>query len=280
MGELGVHDVSAAPPPARHAHDKGSKHQLRPPAAQQRAACSRVPSNRQQRWRARDERAAQHLPQTPHPHPLPPRRAPARSHTARRSYTSYGIGAIMAYFIVNGPDNTLQTWARPIAQKEVDEEDEIFAAYAAVRAVCVFVCVYVCVCLCVCARVCVRIVIVLHSSNGCATQRPASGSRHPPPTPPPGPRAAGGKGGDAAAVQQAPRQVRAMQHLPRRTQALARTASAKNTASRPPGVRASAHVCPPPPSLRAPDRYYDAVMMRHEYDVLMTKHAAAKGGSS
>lgn len=49
-------------------------------------------------------------------------------------YSAYGIGAIMAYFIVNGPDNSLQSWAKPHALRELAEEDEIFAAYAAVRA--------------------------------------------------------------------------------------------------------------------------------------------------
>lgn len=41
-----------------------------------------------------------------------------------------GTGFIMAVLICNGPDNSLQTWARPIALKELEEEDAIFAAYA------------------------------------------------------------------------------------------------------------------------------------------------------
>jgi hypothetical protein len=32
--------------------------------------------------------------------------------------------------IVNGPDKTLQTWAKPLAVKELEEEDEIFGKYA------------------------------------------------------------------------------------------------------------------------------------------------------
>jgi hypothetical protein len=40
----------------------------------------------------------------------------------------------MAFFIANGPDNTLQAWAKPIAEKELAEEDALFEAYTAVRA--------------------------------------------------------------------------------------------------------------------------------------------------
>lgn len=46
-------------------------------------------------------------------------------------YTGFGISAIMTWLIVNGPDNSLQAWARPYALKELEEEDEIFAKYAA-----------------------------------------------------------------------------------------------------------------------------------------------------
>ena len=41
-----------------------------------------------------------------------------------------GTATIMAVLIANGNDNSLQAWARPIAAKEVEEEDAIFAAYA------------------------------------------------------------------------------------------------------------------------------------------------------
>lgn len=37
----------------------------------------------------------------------------------------------MAWLTVNGPDNSLQAWARPHAMQEVEEEDATFAAYAA-----------------------------------------------------------------------------------------------------------------------------------------------------
>jgi hypothetical protein len=36
----------------------------------------------------------------------------------------------MAYLTVNGPDNSLQAWARGHALAELAEEDERFAAYA------------------------------------------------------------------------------------------------------------------------------------------------------
>jgi hypothetical protein len=49
------------------------------------------------------------------------------------SYTTFGIATLMAIFIANGPDNSLQAWARPYAAKELEEEDAIFAAYAEVR---------------------------------------------------------------------------------------------------------------------------------------------------
>lgn len=45
-------------------------------------------------------------------------------------YTGFGISAIMAYLTVNGPDNSLQAWARGHALAELAEEDERFAAYA------------------------------------------------------------------------------------------------------------------------------------------------------
>lgn len=47
------------------------------------------------------------------------------------SYTAYGTAFLMGYFIVNGPDNSLQAWARPRALAELEEEDALFAAYAA-----------------------------------------------------------------------------------------------------------------------------------------------------
>lgn len=37
----------------------------------------------------------------------------------------------MTWLIVNGPDNSLQSWARPHALRELEEEDAAFAAYAA-----------------------------------------------------------------------------------------------------------------------------------------------------
>jgi hypothetical protein len=46
-------------------------------------------------------------------------------------YTGFGISAIMTWLIVNGPDNSLQSWARPHALRELEEEDATFAAYAA-----------------------------------------------------------------------------------------------------------------------------------------------------
>jgi hypothetical protein len=46
------------------------------------------------------------------------------------SYTGFGIAGIMTYLTVNGPDNSLQAWARGYALAELAEEDERFAAYA------------------------------------------------------------------------------------------------------------------------------------------------------
>jgi hypothetical protein len=37
----------------------------------------------------------------------------------------------MTYLILNGPDNSLQGWAKEHALKELAEEDETFAQYAA-----------------------------------------------------------------------------------------------------------------------------------------------------
>lgn len=45
-------------------------------------------------------------------------------------YAGWGTAAILTYLIVNGPDRSLQGWARPFAAQEVKEEDEIFAKYA------------------------------------------------------------------------------------------------------------------------------------------------------
>jgi hypothetical protein len=47
------------------------------------------------------------------------------------TYSAFGTATLMAIFIVNGPDNSLQAWARPHAEKEIAEEDAIFAEYAA-----------------------------------------------------------------------------------------------------------------------------------------------------
>lgn len=48
------------------------------------------------------------------------------------SYTTMGICALMAYIIVNGPEeNTVAGRARPFALREIAEEDSIFADYAA-----------------------------------------------------------------------------------------------------------------------------------------------------
>ncbi len=46
-----------------------------------------------------------------------------------RSYFGFGTAAIMCYLVANGPDTSLQAWARPYAAKELKEEDEIFARY-------------------------------------------------------------------------------------------------------------------------------------------------------
>jgi hypothetical protein len=48
------------------------------------------------------------------------------------SYTTMGICTLMAYIIVNGPEeNTVAGRARPFALREIAEEDTIFADYAA-----------------------------------------------------------------------------------------------------------------------------------------------------
>eukprot|EP00775_Hariotina_reticulata_P004044 gene4044-4292_t len=46
-------------------------------------------------------------------------------------YVGFGISAIMTVLILNGPDTSLQGWARKEALKELAEEDETFATYAA-----------------------------------------------------------------------------------------------------------------------------------------------------
>lgn len=65
---------------------------------------------------------------------LPPCSPPPPSVCLARvlhSYTTFGICGIMTYLILNGPDNSLAGWARPHAVKELEEEDAVFAAYAA-----------------------------------------------------------------------------------------------------------------------------------------------------
>lgn len=47
------------------------------------------------------------------------------------SYVGFGTAAIMAVLITNGPDNSLQGWAKPYALAELKEEDAVFEAYAA-----------------------------------------------------------------------------------------------------------------------------------------------------
>jgi hypothetical protein len=47
------------------------------------------------------------------------------------TYVGFGTSAIMAYLIANGPDNSLQAWAKPYAEAELREEDALFAEYAA-----------------------------------------------------------------------------------------------------------------------------------------------------
>jgi len=51
------------------------------------------------------------------------------------TYVGYGTAAVLGIMIVNGPDKSLQTWAKPVALKELDEEDEIFTKYATDAAV-------------------------------------------------------------------------------------------------------------------------------------------------
>eukprot|EP00879_Flechtneria_rotunda_P000762 GHRR01000883.1.p1 GENE.GHRR01000883.1~~GHRR01000883.1.p1 ORF type:complete len:155 (+),score=49.44 GHRR01000883.1:159-623(+) len=46
-------------------------------------------------------------------------------------YTGFGIAGIMAFLTVNGPDNSLQSWAKQQALKELVEEDATFTTYAA-----------------------------------------------------------------------------------------------------------------------------------------------------
>lgn len=44
-------------------------------------------------------------------------------------YAGWGVAAIMAVLITYGrPDTTLKTWAKPYALKELEEEQELFAA--------------------------------------------------------------------------------------------------------------------------------------------------------
>lgn len=48
------------------------------------------------------------------------------------SYSGFGISAIMAVLTIYGSDhNSLQSWARKEALKELLDEDDKFAAYAA-----------------------------------------------------------------------------------------------------------------------------------------------------
>lgn len=76
--------------------------------------------------------AARHrAPWCPRQNAPPPRPS---SSPRPRSYVGFGTAALMAFFIANGPDNTLQAWAKPIAEKELAEEDALFEAYTAVRA--------------------------------------------------------------------------------------------------------------------------------------------------
>jgi hypothetical protein len=90
---------------------------------------------RRSRARAAPRRVPRHPPRSwPNPRAAHASRSHALQNPKRRrpapSYTSLGIGAIMAWFIAHGPDNSLQAWARPIALEELREEDAIFAAYA------------------------------------------------------------------------------------------------------------------------------------------------------
>jgi hypothetical protein len=48
----------------------------------------------------------------------------------KHSYSGFGAAFLMTLMVVFGPDRTLQAWAKPVAERELAEEDAAFARYS------------------------------------------------------------------------------------------------------------------------------------------------------